>query len=156
HDGHLELLAGRAHADLSDVYRWNGNEFVCADSQFPAYYSEAQGPILAALNSQEPLLLNERSLKALEAMEIYLYENRADDAIAVGRKALKDLDDPVLTKPNYQLTGGESSDQIQRLQKGFESDKAWEKAYLYYALAIAMRTQGKQRESIEAFRISTN
>jgi hypothetical protein len=151
HDGRVELVARRPHADLSDIYAWDGSQFTCANSEHPAFYRAQLGSILTELNSAKPLMAYLRAMKAREAMEIYLYEDRAQDAVAVAQAALTALDNGLLTQSNYVVKPNEMVQQLDFRRKNDELEKSQAKADIYQALAVALQVAGKATEAEQAF-----
>ena len=141
-DGNQEIIFKKYNRGVNpDIYRWNGQEYVQANQDFPAYYDGELRKVTKACKSDGVYPASARVSWCKQAVEIYLLQERHPEALAIARQLLAMIDDE---RTGYWIKGEDmSGTSLSRL------DKRRAKADAYDLLANTFRAIGNQKEAAE-------
>ena len=141
-DGNQEIIFKKYNRGVNpDIYRWNGQEYVQANQDFPAYYDGELRRMTKACKSDGVYAASARVSWCKQAVEVYLLQERHPEALAIARQLLAMIDDE---RTGYWIKGKDmSGTSLSQL------DKRLARADAYDLLANTFRAIGNQKEAAE-------
>lgn len=147
------IIRGRKnHGENHDIYRWNGRRYTRSNNEFPWYYDGELETLLHALRSPVLLPVSAREMWIVQAVEIYMLQQRFSEAIQLCQEILQMIDDPQLTAPNVRLKGGETPEMLARISQYFEVEKLEGKATIHRLLGDVHKAAGDIEQAEEYYR----
>lgn len=152
-DGRPEIIIRtRSYGANPDVYTWNGKQYVKNNSEFFQYYNDELSDLIRDVYSLDALPTNARVRPCKQAVQIYLFQHRYAEAIALCSDILRIIDDPKLTKPNVIMKEGYTTEQLNSIAAWFEIDKAEAKATIHHLRGDTYKVAGNSPQAQAEYR----
>ncbi len=142
-DGANELIIKtRDNGIRTDVYVWNGKQYVQRNERFSQYYSAELTELHQEIYSGKALPISARLTLCKRAVRIYTLQRRYSEAIRLLGEILVMIENPDLTKPNSVAVEGGPPDQQERISRWFEIEKDDGKAVIHRLMGDSYKASG--------------
>jgi len=153
--GRTELIVKtRNNGTRTDVYLWDGRQYVERNSLFTRYYNDELSQLLQDIHSGKALPISARITWCKQAVRVYLLQRRYAEAFQLSQAVLVMIDDPNLTRSNTIPVEGGPPNQQERISAWFEIEKSDAKVVIHRLLADTFQASGDshraQKENEEA------
>jgi hypothetical protein len=126
----------------TDIYLWNGQNYVERDADFSQFYSSELGQLFQDIHAKRALPVSARIALSKQAVRIYVLQRRYSEAIQLLDAVLPMIDDSNLTQPNSVLAEDAPTNQKEKMSAWFEVEKNEAKSAIHRMMSDTFKSAG--------------